>query len=717
MKYLIIVESPSKCTKIQKYLKELFPNHSFIVKASVGHITKLALSGIGKMGIDFDNNYEPNFIIDPKKKKVVNELIKESKKVDQVLIATDLDYEGAKIGYDIAKYLKLNLNENNRIIFNEITKNALKNAFNNPEPLDMNMVYSQSARRVLDRLIGFQLSGITAKKIQSGASAGRVLSATTQIIYDKDIELKNKSNDLFYEVLGNFNNEKYKLLECIYNKEHKYKDYEKLKKIFKKFKKSEYYISKIIEKDEMSYPQKPFITSTINQSSPFSIKKTSVILQKLYQKGLITYIRTDSFKMSQDAKNMVKKYVVDNYGNDYFQFRNFDTKKVKGAQEAHECIRVTNINKKSEELSDSSEKKLYKMIWIRTLECLMSNAKFNSKSLNINVSKTKKKFSKKINKYYFLGYKIVTSSIEELNKDVKYYDNVKENDKLNYEKIYTQVKVESSGSYLNESKLVKQLEKLSIGRPSTYSKTIENIQTKYYVEKTNIEGIKKEVSNLSLENNKIFEEKKIQEFNGEKNKLVITDLGKRITEFLKEKFSLIMNYEFTSDVESDLDKISQNEKVWYKVVDYYYQKLKPTIKEMKNQIKTENKDKPDKNDNLIGSHNNKNFYRFKSKWGPRIIYGEIKEEGTLYLNLKKGKTMEKHTLKDCIELLPKVLGKYEGKDIIVLEAKSIYLKVGSDNYPLHYKYKKKEKHEITLEDALESIKSFIEKKDKKYKKK
>lgn len=714
VKYLVVVESPSKCSKIQKYLKELFPKHSFIVKASVGHISKLALGGVGNMGIDFDNNYEPNFVIDPKKKKVVNELIKESKKVDKILIATDLDYEGAKIGYDIGKYLKMNLNENNRIIFNEITKNALKNAFNNPQPLDMNMVYSQSARRVLDRLIGFQLSGITAKKIQSGASAGRVLSATTQIIYDKEKELENKSNDLFYEILGNFSNEKYNLLDCIYNKDHKNKDYEKLKKLFKKFKKSDYHISNIIEKDENSSPPKPFITSTINQSSPYSVKKTSAVLQKLYQKGLITYIRTDSFKMSEDAKNMVKKYVVDNYGNDYFQFRNFDTKKVKGAQEAHECIRVTNINKKADDVSDPSEKKLYKMIWIRTVECLMSNAKFNSKSLKIDVSKAKKQFSKKLNKYYFLGYKILTTTLEELNKDVNFYDNVKENDKLNYKKIYTQVKVESSGSHYNESRLVKQLEKLSIGRPSTYGKTIENIQTKYYVEKTNIEGVKKEVTNLSLEDNQIFEETKLQEFNGEKNRLVITDLGKRITKFLKEKFPLIMNYEFTSEIEDNLDKISQNEKIWYKVVDHYYKILKPTIDEMKKQIKEEKKDKPDyKTSNLIGEYNSKNFYRFKSKWGLRIMYGEIGNKDTLYLNLKKGKSIEKHTLDDCISLLPRILGKYEEKNIIVMEAKSVYLKVGSDNYPLHYKYKKKEKHEITLEDALESIKSFIEKKNKK----
>lgn len=711
MKYLVIVESPSKCKKIQKYLNELFPNHSFIVKASVGHITKLALGGVGNMGIDFENNYEPNFIIDPKKKNVVSELVKESKKVDKILIATDLDYEGAKIGYDVAKKLKLNLNENNRIIFNEITKNALKNAFENPQPLDMNMVYSQYARRVLDRLIGFQLSGITAKKIQSGASSGRVLSSTTQIIYDKEKEIENKSLEFNYIIYGNFKSNKYNLNDCIYNKEHDYKDLEKIKKLFKKFKNSDFNICNIIEKDEVSYPPKPFITSTINQSSPYSLKKTSVILQKLYQKGWITYIRTDSFKMSEQAKGMVKKYVLEEYGQDYFQYRKFDSKKVKGSQEAHECIRVTNINKNPDEVSDSSEKKIYKMIWIRTLQCLMSNGMFNSKSLKINVSKTKKHFTKKLNKYYFLGFKIVDSSLEELNKDVKYYDNVKENDKLEYIKIKTDIKIKSNGVHYNESKLVKKLEQLGIGRPSTYSKTIENIQNKYYVEKKNIDGIKMDISNLILENNQILQEDKIQEFNGEKNKLVITELGIKITKFLQEHFTLIMDYEFTSQVESDLDKISNNEKIWHEVVDHYYKILEPEIKKMKEEIKKERKNNPkDKKDNLIGEHNSKNFYRFKSKWGPRIVYGEIGAKDTLYLNLKKGKSMSKHTLKDCIELLPRILGKYKNKDIIIMEAKSVYLKVGKDNYPLHYKYKKKEKNEIKLEDALESIKLFIEKK-------
>ena len=528
MKYLVIVESPSKCKKIQKYLKECFPNDEFIVKASVGHIMKLALSGVGNMGVDFDNNYEPNFIIDPKKKKVAKELKDFKKKVDKVIIATDLDLEGAKIGYDVAKYLKLDFNEKNRIIFNEITKKALKTAFQNPQKIDIDMVYSQNARRVLDRLIGFDISKITAKEIQKGCSAGRVISTTTKLIYEKEEEIKNGKEDSYYEILGDFENENYVLKDCIYNKKKKYKSLKEIKSLFQKYKRSDFSIHSIIEKNEESHPSKPYITSTINQSSPYSIKKTSMILQKLYQQGFITYIRTDSYKMSTEAKNMMKKYIIENYGENYFKLRTF-SKKNKSSQEAHECIRVTNINKLSSEIDDPQEKKIYNLIWKRSLECLMENSKFKSKDIKVNVSETKKKFQKKINYFYFLGFKILSNTLEELNKDYLFFDKIQMNDKLEYIIINSKKKYISSGSRYNESKLVKELEKLGIGRPSTYGNTIESIKNKGYIVKKDIKPIKVESENLKLENNNIYRYTIIEKIKGEKQKLIITELGATVT--------------------------------------------------------------------------------------------------------------------------------------------------------------------------------------------
>jgi len=704
MKYLVIVESPSKCKKIQKYLKECFPNDEFIVKASVGHIMKLALTGIGNMGVDFDNNYEPNFIIDPKK-KVAKELKDLKKKVDKVIIATDLDLEGAKIGYDVAKYLKLDFNEKNRIIFNEITKKALKTAFRNPQKIDIDMVYSQNARRVLDRLIGFDISKITAKEIQKGCSAGRVISTTTKLIYEKEEEIKNGKDDSYYEILGDFENENYVLKDCIYNKKKKYKSLKEIKTLFQKYKRSNFSIHSIIEKNEESQPSKPYITSTINQSSPYSIKKTSMILQKLYQQGFITYIRTDSYKMSTEAKNMMKKYIIENYGENYFKLRTFG-KKNKSSQEAHECIRVTNVNKLSNEIDDPQEKKIYNLIWKRSLECLMEKSKFKSKDIKINVSETKKTFQKKINYFYFLGFKILSNTLDELNKDYLFFNKIKTNDKLEYIIINSKKKYISSGSRYNESKLVKELEKLGIGRPSTYGNTIESIKNKGYIVKKDIKPIEVESENLKLENNKIYRYTIIEKIKGEKQKLIITELGTIVTKFLETNFEVIMNYNFTSEIEDDLSNILNKEKIWYNVVDNYYNKFKPDVKKFEN---TSSKN----NDFYIGNYQNKNFYRFKSKWGPKVMYGEVGVKDTLYLSLPKGKLLNKITLEECILLLPKSIGIYKDKNVELRKGKSFFIRHNRQNYPLHWDFKKLKEEEITLEKCIFSIENFKLKKPKK----
>jgi len=701
MKYLIVVESPSKCQKIQNYLKECFPEHDFIVKASVGHIMKLALSGLGNMGVDFENNYEPDFIIDPKKNKVVKEIKKIKKTVDKVIIATDLDLEGAKIGYDVAKCLKLDFNEKNRIVFNEITKKALKIAFENPEKIDIDMVHSQYARRVLDRIIGFDISKITAREIQKGSSAGRVISTTTKIIYEREQEIKNGKSNSYYEIFGNFTNDKYILKDCIYNKKKQYIELKEIKKLFQNFKKSDFYIESIIEKDEESQPQKPYITSTINQSSPYSIKKTSLILQKLYQQGLITYIRTDSYKMSEDAKNMMKEYITNTYGEKYFKYRTFGQKN-KSSQEAHECIRVTNIKKLSNEINDDDEHKIYDLIWKRSLECLMENSKFNSKDLKIKVSETKKKFQKKLNHFYFLGYKILSTTLNELNKDCLFFNIIKETEQLNYIIINSKKKYVSSGIRYNESKLVKELERLGIGRPSTYGNTIESILKKGYVVKKDIKGTDVESENLKLENDKIFRYTLIDKINGENNKLIITELGITVTNFLETNFQVIMNYNFTSEIENDLGNILKKDKIWYDVVDDYYNKFKPDVEKF-------NKIKPKNSDNLIGEYNNKNFYRFKSKWGPRVVYGEIGDKCTLYLTLTEGKLLNTITLQECIKLLPTSIGKYKEIDIELRKGKSFYIRYNKENYPLHWDFKNLKKDEITLENCIFSIKNFKKK--------
>jgi DNA topoisomerase-1 len=423
-----------------------------------------------------------------------------------------------------------------------------------------------------------------------------------------------------------------------------------------------------------------------------------MVLQKLYQQGFITYIRTDSYKMSKEAKNMMKKYIVEKYGENYFKLRTFD-KKNKSSQEAHECIRVTNINKLSSELDDPQEKKIYNLIWKRSLECLMENSKFKSKDIKINVSETKKKFQKKINYFYFLGFKILSNTLNELNKDCLFFDQIKTDDQLNYIIINSKKKYISSGSRYNESKLVKELEKLGIGRPSTYGNTIESIKNKGYIVKKDIKPIEVESENLKLENDKIYRYTIKEKIKGEKQKLLITELGITVTKFLETNFQVIMNYNFTSEIENDLKNILNKDKIWYNVVDDYYNKFKPDVKKFEN---TSSKN----NDFYIGEFRNKNFYRFKSKWGPRVMYGELGNKDTLFLTLPEGKVLKKITLEECIMLLPTDIGKYKGKGVELRKGKSFYIRYEKQNYPLHWDFKNLKKEEITLENCIFSIENF-----------
>ena len=430
-----------------------------------------------------------------------------------------------------------------------------------------------------------------------------------------------------------------------------------------------------------------------------------MILQKLYQQGFITYIRTDSYKMSTEAKNMMKKYIIENYGENYFKLRTFG-KKNKSSQEAHECIRVTNVNKLSNEIDDPQEKKIYNLIWKRSLECLMEKSKFKSKDIKINVSETKKTFQKKINYFYFLGFKILSNTLDELNKDYLFFNKIKTNDKLEYIIINSKKKYISSGSRYNESKLVKELEKLGIGRPSTYGNTIESIKNKGYIVKKDIKPIEVESENLKLENNKIYRYTIIEKIKGEKQKLIITELGTIVTKFLETNFEVIMNYNFTSEIEDDLSNILNKEKIWYNVVDNYYNKFKPDVKKFEN---TSSKN----NDFYIGNYQNKNFYRFKSKWGPKVMYGEVGVKDTLYLSLPKGKLLNKITLEECILLLPKSIGIYKDKNVELRKGKSFFIRHNRQNYPLHWDFKKLKEEEITLEKCIFSIENFKLKKPKK----
>ncbi len=707
MRWLIVVESPSKCGKIKKMLENSFPKHSFIVLASVGHFMCLSKK---KMGVDISNNFKPDFIQSSDKRKVINALKSAAKKVDKVIIATDLDAEGEKIAYDIANLLNLDLNENNRIIFNEITQKAIKTAFENPITINMDLVHSQFARRILDRLIGFEISRITAKGIQRGCSAGRVLSVTTKIIYDKEKELQSREKDTFLQITGDFKN-KYTLNEMLFKKQ--YKKEKNVEDLFENFKSATFKISKVSTNEKKSSPPLPFITSTINQASPYGIRQTTGLLQKLYQKGVITYIRTDSTKMSEAAKGMIKNHITGKFGNEMFQYRKFNTKKVKGAQEAHECIRPTKIDKKFEDIKNPQERKIYELIWKRSVSCLMKDSKYLSKDIKVLPSNIKTTFDKIMNKYTFLGWRTLYTNLNEINKETTGFEEIKEGDELKYVNIKSIQKYNSTKGRYNESKLVQALEKKGIGRPSTYATAVSNIQNKLYVKKDNVEGEKVNSSLILLKNDDIFKTYFEEVINAEKNKLLITELGKRVTDFLEEKFDVIMNYDFTSDIEADLDRIQNNEIEWFKVVEKYYNLFHPFVV-----INKEIQKKTKKKDNkLIGEYQGKNFYRYQSQWGPRIIYGEKSENDVLYLTPINQVLLDEITLDEAISLLPRCVGQYEGYDIVLHYSKSLYIKWNKKNVPLHYMIKNKKKENINLKEAIYCIQVFNDKKNKKNKKK
>lgn len=719
-KFLVIVESPSKCQKIENYLNESFKNYTFKCVASVGHIMNLPRK---KLSIDVENGFKPDFSIIPDENnlKTVNSIKALSRKYKNIILATDQDREGERIAFDLATLLKLNIKDKNRMVFNEITKPAICNAFNNLQTINKRYVDSQTARRVLDRLIGYKISDMTMREVQKRASAGRVLSVTTRIIYDRRNEINEHIEEFEFITKGNFKTvAKHILSDCDLNK--KYKDKKKIVSFLKKIQKSDFYVGSITSKEKQSKPPSPFITSTINQASPYSVKKTTRVLQSLYQSGLITYIRTDSTAISKDFQKKILDFVGTKYGKKYVKSREY-TKKIKGSQDAHECIRPTDIEKKSSEIKISDNRKLYDIIWKRTVASQMSDYIYNSKTIKINIKKYKDFFTKICNETIFDGWKKLYMVADD-KKQILICKTIKENEKLKMESITSKQTYSKPIGRYTEGALIKKLENLGIGRPSTYGGSVSNMVYKNYVNKGSVEG--KEVDSLSITvTPKTMNEKITKEVIGaEHNRLILTPLGDKITLYMLKNFPGIIDYNYTSNIENDLDIIADGNKVWNKdVVEKYYNVFMPTVTKLKTSYyKNRKKCKEDGvcvNRFLIGEYDGKNLYRFSSKWGPRIRYGEFGEDDTQYLPVTPGTLLSDLTLEDAISFFPKNVGTYLRHPIMLHHGSgksAFYIKYNGSNYPLHWDYKKKIKDDITKGDCVKSIKSYLEYKKKKEKK-
>jgi DNA topoisomerase I len=682
---LVIVESPAKCSKIQKFL-----GSNFIVKASFGHICNLDKSkGLG--AIDVNNNFKPKFINIVEKKKYIRELKKWNNKCSEVIIASDLDREGEAIGYHLINVLKLDINKTKRIVFNEITKTAITNAVKNPKLINMDLVHAQQSRQILDYLIGFEISPLLWHHVKnknskgSWLSAGRCQSPALRLIYDRNQNINNFKSSNFYELSGIFDNTL--KINFICKCSEKIKQYSKVKSLLKEFKTCQFKISLINESISKSKPSAPYITSTIQQdlSNKMSLspKVTMQRLQKLYEAGKITYMRTDSKIISEDCMGKIKDYILSNFNETYYSQRKYKNTS-KNSQEAHECIRPVDVSiKELDDTFESIDKRIYSFIWKRTISSQMSEMR--TKVLKIEISNNKNKiiFHTSFNKTEFLGYGKIYN-MEIINEIDNIINKIHLHETISYQNIIAHEKLTKSCGRYTEASLIKELEKKGIGRPSTFSSIVSTLFKREYIVKDTREGKDIVLKIIKLENNSITDIEKTAKSFKENNKIFITDLGKIVIEFLLKHFNNILEYQYTSSMENNLDCIANGTLDKLSLLNTAYQSFHPIVQSLlvkKKEVDWETKNhKP-----VIGIHpvENKNIYCYKAKYGPVIQLGDDKPK---YIAVPKDIDYKNITLDKSIYLLsfPKNIGKYNDKDIIINISKNgFYSQYNNKNYNLN----------------------------------
>ena len=690
MKYLVIVESPAKKLKIQGFLNTI-KGHSFIVEASFGHIRYFS---DGLKSIDISNNFKPSYSITSDKKKVVKNLKTLQKKVDDVVIATDLDREGEAIGFHIADVLNLSIEDTKRICFNEITQKAVVDAFKNSRKLDVDLFNAQQTRSILDLLIGFEISPLLWSAIQPKLSAGRCQTPALKLINEREKIIDDFTSNKSFQIIGNF--KIIDKIEASYFREEM--DIDKVKNIITDIVNHQYKLISVSDKISKQNPPAPYITSTIQQdaSSKFGMSPslTMSVLQKLYEKGKITYMRTDSTSISDDFLAKIKTYINSDFKG-FLKVRQFKSK-VSNAQEAHECIRPVNLVQLPED-SPINEIKLYNMITQRVIASQMKN--YSEK----NYTYTLESIKNKIHKFTFtlkhitdMGYKLLYN--DQINDDTDLINEIVTG------KIYTPIEIIATekntkpiGRY-TEASLIKELENKGIGRPSTFASIVSKLFQRKYTEKNtnhNYKDILLDILTIKPGKSKLIEDKKETKSVSEKNKIFITDIGKLVNEYLNTHFTNICDYDFTAKMESDLDKIAENKSDWVDVTQDVYDSFHPTVKKLKadKSIKQSFKDKKTI---LIGMYDGKNIYTYIGRYGPCIQYGE-KDDNPKYISIKETNI----SIEDAIELLqfPKDMGKYNGE--------LITLNKGPYGFYLEYDKKKFSTQDGSLNKA-EAIKIIDE---------
>ena len=675
---LVIVESPAKAGTIQKFLGE-----GFEVKSSFGHIRDLHDS---ELSIDVKNGFAPEYVIPADKKKVVSDLKKAAKAASVVWLASDEDREGEAISWHLFETLGLKKENTRRIVFHEITKPAILNAIENPRDIDMSLVNAQQARRVLDRLVGFELSPVLWRKIQPKLSAGRVQSVALRLVVDREREILGFSNDPYYRVEALFHPEgtpEKTLVKATLDR--RFPDIASAREFLERISGATFTISSIDKKEGNRFPAAPFTTSTLQQEAArklrLSVSQTMSIAQRLYEHGLITYMRTDSTNLSGLAINTAKKFICDNFGEEYSKVRQYRTK-AKGAQEAHEAIRPTYIENTSIE-GTPQEQKLYDLIWKRTVASQMADARVLKTDIKVSTDKGEEKFNVQASQVLFDGFlKLYMESSDEPQQDdeMVILPEMHIGGRMFENGISADCKFTAAPPRYSEATLVKKLEELGIGRPSTYAPTISTLtKGRGYIVKGDKPGEKRSVTNLTLKNGVIKETSKTETVGSEKGRLLPQDIGMIVTDYLVKNFETILDYSFTANVEKDFDKIAEGEMTWNSVIGDFYGPFHTKIEETLSNREYSHVSRDLGTDPKDGQPLVARF----GQYGPYVQKGD--GDSKQYASLAPGQLIESITLEEALKLfeLPRTVGQHEGIDIICTKGRfGPYIKYGDRNISL-----------------------------------
>ena len=696
---LVIVESPAKAKTIEKYL-----GVNYKVASSFGHISDLPSKNIG---IDIENDFKPKYEVSSDKKTIVKNLKDLVKKSKTVWLASDEDREGEAIAWHLFRTLKLDADNTKRIVFNEITKSAITNAINNPRSINYDLVDAQQARRVLDRIVGYELSPVLWRKVKGGLSAGRVQSVAVRLIVEKEREIRNYVSASTYKVEAIFKNSNGKEFVARLSNEFKSKD--DAIDYLNSTTESTFKVSEIVKKPVKKSAPAPFTTSTLQQEASrklsFPVSKTMSVAQRLYESGHITYMRTDSVNLSNLAIDEAKKQVVKNFGESYANPKNFSTK-AKGAQQAHEAVRPTNFDMSPDNVKDYDQKRLYQLILNRTLASQMKPAELEKTNIKISSSNRSELFTANGEVIKFDGYLKLyqVSKDDDSAEDDGILPRFNENEILNLEDLFATQKFSRPPYRYSEASLVKKLEELGIGRPSTYAPTISTVQNRGYVEKGSTEAKSRKVIKVSISNGVISENTLSEKFGSDKGKLIPTDIGMIVTDFLKNHFEYIMDYNFTAKVEQDFDSIASGKKDWTEMMKSFYRKFHPVVEDVQKNATRESGKR------VLGSHpeNGKEVSVRLGKFGPMVQIGTVDdEEKPKFASLPQDFQIESVTLDQALSLfeLPRTLGEFQGET----------LEANNGRYGPYIKFGKKfvsipagkSPTSISLEDAIMIIEDKI----------